>query len=811
MHFRLKMISLTLILLLALAIPVNAANILTWDTDYSRARRSVDSISQLYSATPIAVSIGDALNVSVLSMSTPIIYNDILYQYCYTTDKTTGFLVAVDISKPNPKIAADFPVLWAAKYTAEAGERLDGSPGPSISPDGEYMSLAIGKYLYTWPMRVNGSPNTPDSNGKLKNNLRYLINGNNGQTTNLIAMSPVITTSGYSWQGRDLNTFEMVSFNAPITSAGSWNGGFTFSPLFVPSNIDALSITPYRFTTTSINPNWAGEIFTSSPAVNGAGNIIFGVDGGFPIMFSFNPSQMKLSTFGQGQIKYGISSAPVFDSYTGDIYVPDKMGNIYHFRGDGTFVNKNTSLYNGSLVISNIAVDQNYVFAVKAGFSEVHAIDKYTMTTKHTVFKGSTGFIDPTVVVDTGTNSTIVAINDANGYVHTYNYNSASNGIFIGSGGLAKSVKGYAPPPYVSVVMAAGSNKLITSWTNDKVTKNKEGALEFWVPQGGSISARVTPSKVQPNSKTTLYVDTSVDNTMSKVVARLPDSSGTPASIVNATDMVFISSTTDATNKKTYRWQLEFTAPTNPGNYTLPVQLQYTTPGNELAPLDTSAAYEVVKPSSEAPSNGGDTLTLKSYALPQNKINKGETFKPWPVSSLSAQHPLDTTFLGDTILAELSVATPILPDPSYVLVSAYITSASIHRPEGYEDPVTKKWLTRYITEPMNARGMTASLQFEQTWAGWDPGNYLAESPAWAHGSVTLKSPGQQDTFHVDYTVYVQYRYPVVICSSSPDGQGGYVETCSTYWESGSYNILGTATASLTTWGTNFVIVPVISG
>lgn len=813
MPYRLKIIALTIIFLITLTLPVNGANILTWDTDYSRARLSIESISQLYSATPIAVSVGDVLNVSVLSKSTPIIYNDILYQYCYTEDQKTGFLVAVDISNPDPKKAADFPVLWAAKFTAEAGERFDGSPGPSISPDGKYMSMAIGKYLYIWPMSVNGSPNIPDSNGKLKSLNRFLITGNKNQNTNLIAMSPAITTASYTWQGRDLTSFNLVTFSAPITCAGSWNGGFVFVPLFVPDNIDPMSVVINGFTTTSINPNWAGEIFTSSPAVlnNGNGNIIFGVDGGYPLMFSFNPTTKKISTFGQGHIKYGISSAPVVDRYTGDIYVPDKMGNIYRFRSDGTFVSRNTSLFNGSLVISNIAVDQNYVFAVKAGFSEVWAIDKFTMATKQAIFKGSTGFIDPTVVVDPSTNSTIVAINDANGYVHTYSYNSANNGIFIGSGGLAKSVKGYAPPPYVSVVMAAGSNKLITSWTNDRVARNKQGALEFWVPQSGELNARVTPSRIQPNSKTTLYVDTTVDNTISKVVARLPDSSGTPSSIINATDMVFVSVNTDSSNKKTYRWQLEFTSPSNPGNYTLPVQLQYTSPGNDLEPINASATYEVIKPPGGIPSDGGATLTLKSYALPQNNIKKGEIFKPWPITSLTAQHPLGTTFLGDTILAELTIETPTLPDPSYELVSAYITSATIYRPEGYEDPVTKKWLTRQISEPMNPIGLSASLQFQQTWAGWEPGNYLTEPPAWAHGSLTLKSPGQQDTLYVDYTVCVEYRYPVEDCYLVPDGKGGYVEECSTSWESGSYNITGTASDTLTTWGTNFVVIPVISG
>lgn len=801
-----------LMLLLTSASSVKAANNLTWDTDYNRSRQTVDSMNQLYSAKPIPVSIGDAVGTWLWSMSTPVVYGNTLYQYAYNTDTNTGYLVAVDISKPNPQSPSDFHVLWNAAFHADADERVDGSPGPSISSDGQYMSIAVGEYLYTWPITVGGSPNTPDSSGHMKNLSRYNMTGNPGQTTNLIAMSPAITSKSYNWQGTDTSTFATVTFSAPATCAGSWNGGFTAVPLFVPGNIDPSTVQVYHYCTTSTDPSWSGEIFTSSPAIqgNGAGDVLFGVDGGYPTLFSFHPSSFTIDHIGDGIIQYGIASAPAIDPSTGDIYVPDKMANIYHFRSDGTYVNKNTDLSNGNLTISNVAIDQNYIYAVKSGYGEVHAIDKDTMLDKQTIFNSSGGFIDPSVAIDTGSGTSIVAVNDSNGYVKTYSFDSASGGIFVSGGNLSTSAKGYAPPPYVSVIMDAGPNKFIASWTNDTVAGGECGALEFWVPQGGDLTAKVVPSSTQPGSKCTLYADTSVDNTLSKVVAQLPDANGNPVPITNATDMTYTTETTDSNGKPEYHYEVQFTAPSVPGNFTIPVQLQYTAPGNSLAPINTIASYQVVKPAGGIAADSGATLTLNSYALPENHIAKGGSFKQWPVSNLSAQHPDGTTFLGDTILSNLAVNTPALPDPQNILVDSYLTSATVTHPEGYEDSVSHQWLTRSTTENMTTSGMKATWQFEQTWAGWEPGNYVTDSPAASQGSLTLNSAGEQDTIHVDYTVHVDYKYPVVVCTAIPTPTGA-VEACTTYWYLASMDVNGSTSANLTTWGTDFLVVPVIAG
>ncbi|WP_434510084.1 hypothetical protein [Desulfitobacterium sp. AusDCA] len=804
-----KLLILTLIMtFLIYSVPVRAADNLTWDNNYERSRSTTDQMGQLYNAKPIKIPIGDAVGSWLYSYSTPIVYGNTLYEYVWNTDSNIGYLVAVDISKTNPTSAADFPVLWKAKFQVESDERVDGSPGPSISPDGKYMSMAVGKYLYTWPMSINGNQNIQDSNLTHK----YVIWGNNNQSTNMIAMSPAISSANYSWAGVDKNTFETVTFTAPMTCAGSWNGGFIAAPLYAPENVDPNLVQYFNVKTTDIDSAWTGEIFTSSPAImgNGNGNVLFGVDGGYPVLFDFYPSSMTLDYFGGGVIQYGIASAPAIDPSTGHVYVPDKMGNVYHYGSDLGYINKNTDLSTGDLIISNVAVDNNYVYAVKAGHSEVHAIDKYSMSDVATIFSNASGFIDPSVVINPSTGVSIAAVNDAAGYIHLSSVSSSMSGPFLGSGGLSTSAQGSPPPPYVAVLMDAGPNQLIASWTDDIVDGAVEnGALEFWVPTVSQLTATVNPSTNQPNAMTTLYVDTTVDNQMSEVVAQLPDASGNPVPINEATSMTYISSSPGPNGSTIYHYQLQFRVPGSPGDYNIPVQLRYTVPGNTADPVNGSAPYKVVKPAGGVVQDGGATLTLGSYALPENRIKSNDEFKPWPRSQLQKQHPAGTTFLGDTILADLSVDTPALPDASDRLVSAYLTQASVTRPEGYDDGT--KWSTHIIDEPMQTNGMTATLQFEETWAGWQPGNYVADTPDWAYNAPTLKSPDWQGEIDVDYVIHVVYQYPVYVTSSIPDGNGGVVTSVSIIWETAEMDVPGTTSASLTSWGTDFVVVPVTAG
>ena len=61
------------------------------------------------------------------------------------------------------------------------------------------MSIAVGNYLYTWPMSENpapGSGTVPLTTQYIPNLQLYIISANPGQTPDEIAISPAITTSG---------------------------------------------------------------------------------------------------------------------------------------------------------------------------------------------------------------------------------------------------------------------------------------------------------------------------------------------------------------------------------------------------------------------------------------------------------------------------------------------------------------------------------------------------------------------------------------------------------------------------------------
>ncbi|EGW38381.1 hypothetical protein, partial [Desulfosporosinus sp. OT] len=250
-----------------------------------------------------------------------------------------------------------------------------------------------------------------------------------------------------------------------------------------------------------------------------------------------------------------------------------------------------------------------------------------------------------------------------------------------------------------------------------------------------------------------------------------------------------------------YHWQLPFQVTSNPGTYNVPVELRITAPGSTAAPIDTSAPYEVINPPGGIVSDNGATLTLGSYAMPENRIKKGESFKAWSRGQLSMQHPSGTTYLGDTILADLTVETPELPDPDDILVSAYLTSATVTRPEGYAQG--SQWLTHTIQEPMTITApLKATLQFEETWGGWQPGNYLAVTPNWAYRAPTLQTPDAPVNIGVDYVVHVVYKYPVWVCSESG---------CTIVYHTAKMDVPGLAVSSVQVYGTDFVVVPVISG
>lgn len=102
-----------------------------------------------------------------------------------------------------------------------------------------------------------------------------------------------------------------------------------------------------------------------------------------------------------------------------------------------------------------------------------------------------------------------------------------------------------------------------------------------------------------------------------------------------------------------------------------------------------------------------------------------------------------------------------------------------------------------ITAPLKA-----TLQFEETWGGWQPGKNLAETPDWAYRAPALQTPDASINIEVDYVVHVFYQYPVWVCGE---------KSCWIVYHTAEMDVLGSTVTPIQVYGTDFVVVPVISG
>ena len=121
-----SVLAITIIILLFWGATARAADIITWDNNYSRDRSTSDTLFPYYTDTPIHKSIGDAVGTDLDSYSTPIAYGNTLYIFAWEAGSlTTGQLIAIDISHPSPTSTGDFNVLWHLSISLAA----DGSQG----------------------------------------------------------------------------------------------------------------------------------------------------------------------------------------------------------------------------------------------------------------------------------------------------------------------------------------------------------------------------------------------------------------------------------------------------------------------------------------------------------------------------------------------------------------------------------------------------------------------------------------------------------------------------------------------------------
>jgi len=827
--------ALTLIILLLFGESARAANILTWDNNYSRDRSTTDTLFPYYSDTPIHVSLGDHSGTDLDSFSTPIVYGNTLYMFAWERSSwqgdilTAGQIIAVDISHPNPTSGVDFTVLWRLGITLAAdGSQgsIYGVPGPSISPDGQYMSIAVGNFLYTWPMSQNpaaGSGANPLNTSVIPSLQWYLISGNPGQTPCQIAMTPVISSQSYTWTGMD-SSMSPISWQAPATACGSWNGGFTVGPLHAPSGI--LDISYLQMNSLQLDASSSSAGFTSSPVVRNDGDIIWGIDpnGGSATLqlYVLHPGMMQDVingiqpmgyTFGNfigtGHISNPMPSAPAYDNSTGYLYVQDVYGYIYQFDSSGDFLNVTGSTANGGPIGSvNLAIDGSCVYAAEANGASIDALDKNNLHNWGSIFPRSTGYRNPSVVIDPVSGKRIVIANDVNGKNYMVQVSGGS--------GVTATAKDFSTGQlsgdpvgndYSSVVVDAGPQQEIIAWSPANAPGSAHsGELVIWTQSVPTIEVFVNPESVQSGAPAMLVAQTKVPNTISTVYAWLPNADGTLQT--PSKPMTFSGTSSGANNTTIYTWNLPFTAPNNntqsPITATIPVQLSYNNP-SDGSPVSKNTSY-YINPQPQTPVNvspSSDQLSVTSYASP---INNAKEFQPWPIGQLTKAHPQGQTYMGDTILCDVTSDVPL--PPRGTLDNAYIKpgSATIMHPKGYA-PSVGQWQVQTVTDTMTITGsLTATAQFQEDFGGWAPGNYTDNPTSGSQGSLQLKTPGQTYPISANWILHEDYHWEEIVCSGSGENR-----TCSTVTRYGQIDYPMHSTQSVTVMGTNFVVIPIVAG
>ncbi|SPF54371.1 conserved exported hypothetical protein [Candidatus Desulfosporosinus infrequens] len=826
-----KVIALSIIILLLWAGTANAADILTWDNNYSRDRSTSDTLFPYYNSSPIHVLLGDSVGTDLDSYSSPIVCGNTLYMFAWNTNSwvgdtlTTGQLIAVDISHPNPTNSNDFTPLWRLTITLAADGsqgNIYGVPGPSISKDGQFIALAIGNNLYSWPMAENpvaGSGANPLNTSVIPDLKSYLIAGNAGQSPCEIAMTPVISTQSYTWTAIDAS-WSPVTWQSPVVSCGSWDGGFTAAPLSIPEGVTMVRY--LQMNSLQLDPNSASAAFTSSPIVTNTGDIMFGVDpnGGHATiqLYVLHPSAMQDVITGAQQMEYTfgipigaghitnpLPSAPAFDKNSGDIYVQDDYGYVYQFDSSGNIKNVCGTTANGGYIGSvNLAIDGSCIYAAESNGASIDALDKSNIKDWGSIFPGSTGFRNPSVVIDPATGKRIVIANDVNGK----NYLEQ----VAGGSGVTATSRDYSTAQlpgdavgndYSSVIADAGPQQEIIAWSPaTALGASHSGELVIWPQSVPTLETFVNPGANQPGAFATLYAQTSISNTISTVYTWLPHPDGSLQT--TATPMTFSGSSQSANNTTTYTWSLTFTVPNNntsdPITATIPVQLNYNNPADGN-PVSKSAMYvinSIPPPIPQPPSTPGQ-LSISSYAGP---INNSKIFHEWPIGQLVKPHAIGQTYMGDTILSNVTSSVP--PPPRGTLDDAYIVpnSATLTHPKGYA-PSAGQWQIQTVTDTMAITGkLTATSQFEEDFDGWAPGKYRVVPDGDSQNSMELLTPGQSYPISAIWTLHEHYHWFECV----PSGKG-----CVMTRFDGDIDYSLNDSQEITAMGTDFVIIPIVAG
>ncbi|AFM42964.1 hypothetical protein Desaci_4101 [Desulfosporosinus acidiphilus SJ4] len=772
---------LTLLFLFIASSNVRAADNYTHDADISRDNTVNDSSFNglIYNSNPYYVEISKWNGYQQYSYTTPVVVGNKLYQYTYD-DSDYGHLWEVDLTKPvttgqyawtpgngitlNAKIVQNF----YAPPSGPNGEVNSGAgvSGPTITNG--YLAIAVGEYLYWWPIdhpdQMQSSP----------------IRGNSGNAIQQIAASPLITPA-LTASGTDLTSGQTVTWQTPFAVVGSWSGGVISQPLYSPANVLAI---PNYYKTTDDSSNATNDIVTSSPAwnlhttaVGTQGAAVFGVDAaesGKNRLILMDPMTGNYKTCYSSSgspIFYGpIDSSPAVAS-DGRIYVPDQGAAIYQLSANGDLLADDISAMDQSNpCITNLALDGENIIWVGNGHSTLNATTVDLIGQGDTQISSFSGLDSPAVVRNGSTDTIFIASTGTAGLLVTSPMSCDNLPVAFQQADNQQTWKrtwqtlGAVSAPYTSVAADVGTDPsgtdlhYLAAWTNYGL--DTQGCIELWAPASYSVTASATPSIVDEGNPVTIVATPYPTSVTKSMTAHITDGKSTPVDI---------------------------TLSQNPND---------TWSGMVVAPNNTTGQQTTYTVTVTATNNGGETAqATTSFSVnpgpwnPQGTIPATLQIDAYGLQNLTDKLPDGTAKYGDYLVATLKVNPPAPPSGylNATITGVAITKASITHKDGVpnvggsgNDPLLK--ITQSTTN-MTPQGSTATCQFRESWAGYPP-------PIPDDGTVIMES----DDLYAQFNVHVTYEYQVPIPTKA-----GVIFI----WQTGSYDASGTASYTLNITGTEY--------
>lgn len=338
-----------------------AADSYTWGYTFQRDRAAVAPVTADAADVPsfdANTALPSVVPLAGQSQSTPVVVGDTWYEWTYWDGGHKGALWTGEINRSNELISSGTPVTLpgrsAAVAVARPAERFDDPSDATVSPDGRWVAMSIGKELYWWP---TGSP----ASGAFAE-----ITGPSYTSAN--STSPTFVPDSSSPKGLDV-------------CDGNWNGGFACFQLTSNDGFQPAAIVGYQVPWTTPADADGYTAITSSAAYGGPLNdLYFGVASAHdPRVVALNPQSGAFYVMDGG----GRVAAPIWAAVAlkgSDVYATDVTGTPYRFDAlSGNLAAYQPFLNEGTNIVSP-AVDDHYLYLVVAATHLIVRLDRKNLS-----------------------------------------------------------------------------------------------------------------------------------------------------------------------------------------------------------------------------------------------------------------------------------------------------------------------------------------------------------------------------------------------------------------------------------------------